>query len=48
MADGITIILFYFYFFISFFFIQLYPDVMGSYVMRLYDVFNLLFLWLME
>ena len=29
-------------------FIQLYPDVMGNYVLRLYGVFDLPMFWLME
>ena len=43
LADGISII--HYLLFICF--IQLYPDVMGNCVLRLYDVFNLL-CWQME
>ena len=41
LADGIAIILYFIsvHFII---FIQLYPDVMGNYVLRLYGLFNLL------
>ena len=38
----------YYIIFYFFLFILLYPDVMGNYVLRSYDVINLIMFWQME